>query len=426
MNTVAAALALVVVVATPRHASAVQPIEDFVRSAREKNPSNIEAGATREAASAGADQALGTALPGLAVTGSFTHNQYEAAFSGLTFVPKNQLDAVATVSVPLADLTKFARIAGANRRAEAAEVGATATDLHVEGRVVQDYYQLAANLALVEAARATLATARTNLDTVRELFAAGTATTLDVARASAEVERQSRELTGAELQAKVAARTLTSDSGVEADTASGVPLDDDLHTEAPLRRFLAATETTPEVRAAALTSRAADDVARAQELSLVPTLSAVVVGRATNATGFLAGHHAAYAAGGTLSWSFDFGTIPANKARRADASAAQAREKRTRLAVGDAIFQAWHVVEANIARSRSARAEADVSARAAELARTRFTNGAGTQLELIQADRDAFSAQAARIQADAGLRNARAQLRIASGVDPFERRPRQP
>ena len=88
----------------------------------------------------------------------------------------------------------------------------------------------------------------------------------------------------------------------------------------------------------------------------------------------------------------------------------------------DAVFQAWSAVEANIARSRSARVQAEVSRHAADLAHTRYRNGAATQLELIQADRDAFSAEAARIQADADLLNARVQLRLAAGVDPFASR----
>jgi len=42
-------------------------------------------------------------------------------------------------------------------------------------------------------------------------------------------------------------------------------------------------------------------------------------------------------------------------------------------------------------------------------------SGASTQLDMIQADRDAFAANAARIQADSNLLNARHQLRLASG-----------
>ena len=85
------------------------------------------------------------------------------------------------------------------------------------------------------------------------------------------------------------------------------------------------------------------------------------------------------------------------------------------LGVGDGIFRAWSTIEADIVRSRSARTQAAVAARAADVARTRYRSGVGTQLELIQADRDAFAAEAGRIQADADLLNARRQLRLLSG-----------
>jgi len=247
-------------------------------------------------------------------------------------------------------------------------------------------------------------------------------TPLDSERASAEVERQSQQLTTAELQVKLSARALHSDTGIAASTEVGLALGEDLRPEAPLDGFLASSTTSPEVRAASLAGRAAEENARAQKLSLVPTLDAFAVEHATNATAFLGGHNAAYAAGANLTWSFDFTTIPAIRAREAEASAAKAREERARIAVGDAVFQAWSAVEANIARSRSARVQADVSHHAADLARTRYRNGAATQLELIEADRDAFSAEAARIQADADLLNARVQLRLATGTDPFAAR----
>ena len=77
--------------------------------------------------------------------------------------------------------------------------------------------------------------------------------------------------------------------------------------------------------------------------------------------------------------------------------------------------RAWATVGTNIARSRSARVQSDVSARAADLALDRYRVGEGTQLDLLQAQRDAFAADAGRIQADADLLNSRAQLRVASG-----------
>ena len=55
------------------------------------------------------------------------------------------------------------------------------------------------------------------------------------------------------------------------------------------------------------------------------------------------------------------------------------------------------------------------SSRASEQARSRYQAGTTTQLELLQAPRDAFAAEVARIQADADLLNSRAQLRLSAG-----------
>jgi len=52
---------------------------------------------------------------------------------------------------------------------------------------------------------------------------------------------------------------------------------------------------------------------------------------------------------------------------------------------------------------------------AAAQARTRYAVGNIAQLDLLQAQRDAFIADVNRIQADAELANARTQLRLASG-----------
>jgi outer membrane protein TolC len=52
---------------------------------------------------------------------------------------------------------------------------------------------------------------------------------------------------------------------------------------------------------------------------------------------------------------------------------------------------------------------------AAAQARSRYAVGNIAQLDLLQAQRDAFIADVNRIQADADLANARAQLRLASG-----------
>ena len=188
-----------VVVGWSRPASALQPLAEFVHGARAHNPQNEEARANRAGAAARADEALGRALPGLSAGGTYTRNQWEIGFGGPPVIARNQLDASVTLAVPLVDLAKFARISAANRSAEAAAHQEDAIAREVEAQVVQLYYQLAADLALVEAARKALDVARIDLERIDQSARAGTATALDVARATAEVERRSQQLTIAEL-----------------------------------------------------------------------------------------------------------------------------------------------------------------------------------------------------------------------------------
>jgi outer membrane protein TolC len=160
--------------------------------------------------------------------------------------------------------------------------------------------------------------------------------------------------------------------------------------------------------------RAADRQADAQRLSMLPSIAGSVTERGTTAAGFV-GHDWTWQAVIGLTWSLDLSTFANVRSQDAAADAARARELRARLVARDAIYRQWQTVSADIARSRSARAGQSAAAHAAEQARIRYKAGTVTQLDLLQAQRDAFAAEVARIQADADLVNARTQLRLASG-----------
>jgi outer membrane protein TolC len=375
-------------------AGALQPLETFLQGARAGSPDNAEAKATRAQLDADAQAALGGALPRLSLRGSYTRNEVNSLLqltgpSGppvtVTLTPFNQLDASATLGVPLVDLASFARIGAARTGARASALQATATELQVESLVCQDYYQLVANLALV-----------------------------DVDRARAEVERNVQQVVASELQVSLVARSLQSRTGVVPGIDSVVALADDLHDEPPLERFQPPDEALPALAAAIQGRVAADEVAHAQKLTLVPSLAALATERVTSFEG-LGGHQSSWQAVVALTWSIDLTTVAAMRSTAAAADGARAREERARLAARDDIHRAFRMVGADIARSRSARVQADVSARAATLALERYQVGEGSQLDLLQAQRDAFAADAGRIQADADLVNARDQLRIAAG-----------
>ncbi len=421
-------LALGVLSVAPK-ASALQPLEDFLRGARTSSPDAAEARAVRGQARAEADAALGRALPRLSLRGAYTRNEFETTVQlpdagggparTVTITPIDQVDGTATLDVPLVDLASFARIAAARTSARASATQEAATQLRVQALVSQDYYQLVANAALFGASRHALDVAKESLRIAEERHRAGAAALLDVDRARAEVERNVQQLASAELQVSLVARALQSVTGISPELDGEVSLSDDLHGEPPLERFQGPDEEIPALAAAIQSRVASDQQARAQRLALVPSLGASVTERTTNAQG-LAGRDAYWQAVVGLTWSFDLTTLADIRAREAAADGARAREQRARLAARDDIHRAWMTVRTSIARSRSARVQAEVSSRAAKLALDRYQVGAAAQLDLLQAQRDAFAADAARIQADADLVNSRAQLRIAAGESLLE------
>lgn len=411
----------VALVAAPSAGLALQPLDAFVASARQRNPDAAQARATLELERAQADLARGRVLPQIALVGTYTRNQYSAVFTEpgtpattFTITPADQLNGTATLNVPLVNLANFQRIASAKTTAEGSERQLEATGLQVEGQVVQEYYQLVANTALVAASTRALQFSRDNLRITEVRFEAGTTASLDVDRAKTDVETQVEQLASSELQVALAARALESASALAPDLSSTPPLADDLHPEPALSTFEASLSNLPAVASATLATRAAEQQAEAERFTLVPSLAASATESVTNATGFT-GHEGYYQLNVTLSWTFDLTNLASIRSQDASASVARAAEQRTRLSAGDAIHLEWNTVGADIARSRSARRASETAAHAAEQARERYEAGTAPLLDLLQAQRDAFTAEVTRIQADADLENARVQLRLAAG-----------
>jgi outer membrane protein TolC len=398
---------------------ALQPVETFAAAARSRNPDAMEAQANVSQQDAQAQVALGRVLPGVSARGVYTRNQYSSTitlpgFPPTTLQPYNQWNGSATLTVPLIDLANFRRVSAANVSAESSTHQLRATGLQVESQVAQDYFQLVANLALVTASKTALEVSREGLRLAEAQYRAGTAAVLDVDRARADVEQQVQQVAAAELQVALAGRALQSTSGVTPDISATVELADDLHPEPELSVFEGSVPGLPSVAAAASSTRAAEVQAQAERLALAPSIAGSFTENATNAPGFV-GHDWYYQAALTATWSLDLTNIGNIRGQDAAVSAARARELRARLSAADAIHRQWSTVAAGIARSRSARVGRAAAVHAADLARQRYQVGTITQLDLLQAQRDAFSAEVSRIQADADLVNARLQLRLSTG-----------
>lgn len=423
-----ALVASVALMASAAPAYALQPLETFVAAGRTKAPDNQEAKASRDVLDGQHDVAVGRVLPGVSAQATYTRNQYDSqiqlpAEAGqqpvtVTITPIDQLDAFVAVSVPLVNLSNFWQIKAARIAREAGDLTVLATQLAIEAQVTQDYYQLVANMALVAESDRALDVAKQSMALTQAQFKAGSVAELDVDRASNEVERNVQQVASAQLQVVLSAQALETVTGVKADITQIVIIEDDLHPEPAITEFQPAEQQIPSVAAAIKNRESADVAADAQRLTLVPSLQGTFTERFTNASGF-SGNDASWQAVLSLTWAFDWSTIGGIRVQDANARVIAARENRARLAANDAIVRTWSTVSSSITRSRSARVQVKSANHASQLAMERYRVGATTQLELLQAQRDAFTAEVSRIQADADLVNARLQLRIAAGRDPL-------
>jgi len=399
-------------------AFALQTLSDFMASAKTRSLDNREAALVAEQRSAEVDLAWGKVLPALTARGAYTRNQYESklppTFGGATLTPLNQLDATFTVDVPLIDIAGWSRVAAAKATAEAADARSLGTTQETQRAIAQRYYQLVAADALVESAARALSSAEAGYNIAVARKNAGAGTDLDIDRAQVEIERARQNGADAELLRAVSRKALESLSGL-APSGGGAPLDDNLVEEAPLETWGGAdVSPLPLVRAAELDKKAADRTSTAAKAALVPVIAATATERLSNAAGF-GGHKANWTAGLTATWRIDYATVGGIKAGGAGADVAAVREDKAKLTARDRIHDAWQQVHASIAKSRAARAQVKASVHAAALAKDRYVNGAGTQLDLIQAERDSFAAEVQRIQADGDLLYARIALRLGAG-----------
>jgi outer membrane protein TolC len=405
-----------------RPALATQPLETFLSAARSGGFDAREQAALVEQRDWEKEAAFGRLLPSVSATGIYTRNQYESVIPPgplspvpITLTPQNQLDAVFALDVPIIDLASYHRYRQSKHLAKAQEAQRDLTAAEIDQAVARSYYAFVGASAIVEAAERSLRNSEENLAFVVKRHAAGVATELDLERAKANVERAKQDRTQANLVRTTAWRNLETLSGVTPGDVTEYP-NDDLRPEAPINQWLRSRDT-PSDRLQAHLNNAAASAKKASAFALLPTLGASAQERISNATGF-GGRNDSYTIQGVLSWRGDYGTYAAAQASASAADAQAVRAERSRRNVEDDIFDAYERVRAGIAKSASARAEAEAALRAERLSFSRYQAGAITQLDVSLAQRDAFQAQAARIQADADLAYSRVVLRSVAGKPP--------
>jgi len=401
-----------------RPAHALQPLSEFLQSGRAGGFDAREQALITEQRGWERSAALGRLLPSVSARGVYQYNQYEveAVLPGtmdtLVISPQNQVDGFFQIDVPLVDVASHHRYSQAKHFEKASEEQQELVLSQVDTAVARQYFLLVGAAALHRSAELSLASAEDNMKFVQARADLGAATELDLARALANVEVARQNLADAALGRDLAARSLETLSGLTPEAVSAFP-EVGLESEGPLSSWIDDAET-PADRTQEELTLAAVAGRKAAKAAFLPVLSANAQERLTNATGFI-GQPSVFTLQAVASWRLDWGTHANAKAQSSAAAAQLVREEKTRRTSKDQIFEAHHRVETGIVKVRSARAQADAARKAATLADERYRAGAATQLDVTQAQRDSFAADAALIQAGAQLTFARVELRTLTG-----------
>ena len=413
----------------PSPSAAQQPLAEFLQSAKERSLDVREAGTAIAQAQAQASEARARLLPSLMGQASYQRNYPVISVSVPTgmqdvmgmpitrqavITPGNQYGAIATLTVPLVDLSAWSAYSSAKASAKAAETSQEVVQQSVSIAVTQLWYALVAQRAMVEAALRNLQATQVSRDSVARLVEVGIAGQLELARSEAELARAKQSLADAQLQATLTARNLANLTGLEASDAA-VQLDTSAGDAAPpIAKEEQAVDHLPAVRAALAQAEAADAANSGAWKALLPSIAANTAARWNNAAGF--GKKYTYYAGVTATWLLDF-VKPARIANTDAAIAgAKVRAMRAEQEAQTAIFEAQQRVETSRTNVDAMIVAKEASQRAVLDAKARFESGTATQLDLIQAQRDAFQAEVAVIQAAANLQVAREVLDIRRGL----------
>lgn len=327
---------------------------------------------------------------------------------------QDQLTAVFRIDLPLIDVARWVRVAGAGINKESAELREAYMKDVITRQVVGAYYGYAAALALRQSAEKSFAAAEAQAKLMEIRTKVGSSTELDLARARAEVQRNRQLLADAVSMIATSRRTLRTLSGLE--PPESIPAwADDTAPEASLEELEKRVDQLPAVQASEKEAKAGELASTGAALTLVPTVNGTFNENVSNASGFT-GQNASYSLGLTAVWRLDVPTVANIGGARALASQAKLAAEKTLLQARDQLNADFQRFTAALIKIEAAKAQVAAAERAAQVSRDRYAVGSATQLEVIQAERDLFTAEVGQIQARTELATARASLRLSAAL----------
>lgn len=395
-------------------------LDQAVKAALENQPRLRQANASSRAADARVDEALGPMLPQVNGKAGYQHNIFQGR-TGFTSVSSSDsfLFQVGASQLVYDWGQSRSRYRASQANADVQKQNAEATRLDVTLAVKNSYFQARAQKALVGVARDTLDNQGRHLAQIEGFVEVGTRPRIDVVQARADRASAELNLVNAENNYAIAKAQLVQAMGGDApadfdvsDQALPPVAGEDSASAVLLSQALA---NRPDVRAAIGTVRAQELSVKAAQGAYGPSLS---VSTALSESGSqLDGLRWNWSAGATLDWQiFQGGITKAQVAEaRANVDVASAQVTALRQQVQLEVEQArLGVVGAKKALSTSDQL-VENSRERLTLAEGRYQTGAGSIIELADAQLALTTALGQRVQAEYSLSTARAALANALG-----------
>ncbi len=402
----------------PDTANAQQPLAQFLQEAQSNHPDMVEARIALQASKTEASASRHALGPTLDMSARYHLNYPETEFllpgeaDPVVIVPRHQVDASASLRVPLIDSGAWARIKQADSSKNASRYALAATQLQSAEVVTTLWYALVARREILRGAHAVLESAREDFKVTTSRTESGLASQLDLHRSEAEVAGAQRDIADAELREVLASRDLEAATGLVPDH-SRVELRAESFPEHPKNYWLERLGGFPKVREAEATRLAAVQERKAKDRTLLPLVSGIAEVRSGNASGFGAATSAAI--GVELKWQIDFANLGRTRSPRSAVDLAAARTKRARRDAETSILNAFYSARSYDVAARAAEVAMKQHAASVEVARARYRAGTGRQIDVVTARRDYQRSEIDHIRVLADLAVARASLRLRSG-----------
>ncbi len=395
-------------------------LADVVDGALCANPQTRQSWAAAKVQAAEVGRNLSAGLPDVTLTGDGRLNRTWQA--GGSTVRQDSVAATATVSYLLFDFgVRDANLESARQLLAAANWSHSATLQAVFLAAIQNYYQLFAARANVNAAVEAEKASLESLKAAEFRYRVGTSTPADRLQAQTAYSQTRLTRTRAEGDARTAAGALANSMGLDADIVLEIAPPrieaPDMATDFAVRELVEhARNLRPDLAAADAKIQAARALVRAAQATGKPTVSLTAsagVGNSNTLDSFSTG-----AIGISVSFPLFTGYRNAYEIRSAQAQV-EAREAdrdvlRSQIALD--VWKAWQ----SLATERAALANAEDLFRSAlesdNVSRGRYRAGAGTLVDLLNAQSALASARFQQVQAQYNWHLSKAALASALGT----------